>query len=611
MQFYEKFSDILSALNITVSALARETGIHVSMIAKYRTGSRPIQQKSGHVKKLCDGFAKLLPKGVDAGVLPEQVRALTGVGHIKPAKLSASLFTWLNASAVPEFKIQSGRATFKAFGDKLSALMKAASVSNLALSRALHVDRTMISRYCTGARLPSVKGGTIEKICAYFSDRTLSQQQKQDILEMMGMRSHPKAVTREQLRDALSSWLAESQETEEDVSGVQIFLEAIDQFGTFAANTGLVPVEKIAELAGDIDEDISFFGYEGMRSAICRLLYGLVVQEKPGVFLAFSDQSVKWMFDLPEFISVWTSLLAHLLTRGHTIRIVHTVNRENSEMISALASWIPLYMMGNIEPYYVRSGERGLFRVNNYVVEGRSAVTSYCVADTEADAEYRYTVDSALVETATQQFSALLGHCGELMRIYRQQTGMKGFDVHLDAFWRGEGELAALSPTLSLATMPEELLVAILVRAGVSEGTKENVLEVYHAQETRLLRHLAKGKLQEFSVLGSEERLAAGEIALDIPRDILNTPIYYEPREYAEHLENMRKMEKGNPNYRFYALTVSPFHNISVLYRKGGEAIVIKSEQPAAAFAINNPYMGRGFQSFFDVMRNESAETDN
>jgi hypothetical protein len=108
-----------------------------------------------------------------------------------------------------------------------------------------------------------------------------------------------------------------------------------------------------------------------------------------------------------------------------------------------------------------------------------------------------------------------------------------------------------------------------------------------------------QGKLTEYTVIADRARLEVGEVFLDVPAYLAQTPIAYTPDEYAAHFSHIRQIERESNNYRLAALPMSPFANIKVMYKKDALTVVEKMGTPAAAFAFDNPFMCSGFEGFF------------
>ena len=75
----------------------------------------------------------------------------------------------------------------------------------------------------------------------------------------------------------------------------------------------------------------------------------------------------------------WMLGLAAILKKGLHLDMVHDLNRPYAEMMLGLESWIPLYMTGQISPWYLRGRHNGVYG-HLLFCSGASAVEGECIA---------------------------------------------------------------------------------------------------------------------------------------------------------------------------------------------------------------------------------------
>ncbi|GHU37859.1 hypothetical protein FACS1894105_10730 [Clostridia bacterium] len=590
----DKIDAVMEAVGIKNVALANATGYDPSLISKYRKGTRDALRYET-VKSLCAALASLTPEDFDGEDLPDKLREIAGPWPIERGRFSDALFMWFTEETMllrPAIKYDS--SSLKIFGEKLTELMSVAKLTNIQLAKSLSVDASLVARYKSGVRFPSERGAAVPAIAACIVRNIKDEQKKQEIAEIVGGESGD-------LTARVLAWLSEMPESREDTSGIESFLESVDSY-RYRVKQPVLPMITLKPFAGDGKADRSFHGVKGMRQAILRALYYTAQQDKPTTLYLTSTCSMEYLND-KLFVAQWASLMVHCLAKGHTMKIIYNIaDRDIDETMTAIQSFVPLYMIGNIEPYWFKTDEKSVFRVTWFVIENLAAISSVCTLDMDEDALFDYTTDPERVKMLVKQFNGLFKYSGELMRIYRQQTNMEGYDLRLATFWRQDGDAALLIPSPSLATMPEELLVKILNRVKIDGSEREKIMAAFSAHEKWLLRQLVQGRLTEYAVLGDKQRLNSGEVLVDIPSYISQNPIAYTKDEYAEHIAHIRRMERESQNYRFGELPMSPFSNIKVMYKKNALTIVEKIGQPTAAFAFDNTFMCAGFDAFFSEL---------
>ena len=77
--------------------------------------------------------------------------------------------------------------------------------------------------------------------------------------------------------------------------------------------------------------------------------------------ILYSDMPIGEMADNPEFRKKWMAGMAMMLKKGLRLKIIHDVYRPFPEMMLGLEGNIPMYMTGQIEPYYLPAAQGRVF----------------------------------------------------------------------------------------------------------------------------------------------------------------------------------------------------------------------------------------------------------
>ncbi len=75
----------------------------------------------------------------------------------------------------------------------------------------------------------------------------------------------------------------------------------------------------------------------------------------------YSDMPMKEMAKDPEFPKKWMFGMAMMLKKGLHLHQIHNLDRSFDEMMLGLESWIPMYMTGQISPYYFKNAPNDVF----------------------------------------------------------------------------------------------------------------------------------------------------------------------------------------------------------------------------------------------------------
>lgn len=302
-------------------------------------------------------------------------------------------------------------------GQKLDFLMNLTNTRNSALAKALNFSNSHISRIRSGERGLPQKQPFTQPAGAYFA-RNLTEpyQQKAAADTICPGRTWPK--NQADAAALIASWL------EDD------------------SHLSPAPAKRArAEKAGPR----CFFGNAGKREAVEFFLSQLCARDKPPALLLHSDEDMTWLTEDGAFARRWGELLSQYLAKGGHIRIVHSVGRSLGEMLEALEKWAPLYMLGEIEPWYCPRVRDGIYHRTLFIARGHSAIVSHSVGAHTEKALNLLLDNVPAVHALEGEFADYLALCKPLMDVYRPGS-VQGLRYQLDRFQGSPEEL--LSGTL-------------------------------------------------------------------------------------------------------------------------------------------------------------------
>ena len=79
--------------------------------------------------------------------------------------------------------------------------------------------------------------------------------------------------------------------------------------------------------------------------------------------------------------------IAVALRKGLHLDIIHNIDRPFEEMMLGLESWIPIYMTGQVSPYYLKGVQNTVYCHFHYV-SGAAALTGECINGFHEDGHY-------------------------------------------------------------------------------------------------------------------------------------------------------------------------------------------------------------------------------
>lgn len=120
-----------------------------------------------------------------------------------------------------------------------------------------------------------------------------------------------------------------------------------------------------------------------------------------------SDMPMEDMAQDIEFGKKWMFAIAMTLKKGLHLNIIHNLDRPFNEMMLGLESWIPIYMTGQVSPYYLRGFQDSVYCHFNYV-SGAVALTGECINGYHDKGKYFLTSNKSDVAYYKEKATCLL-----------------------------------------------------------------------------------------------------------------------------------------------------------------------------------------------------------
>ena len=593
--FQERINELLETVGLSSADIAREAGCDPSNISRMRSGARIPPKYGRAAKRLIDSAVKCAEKRgrIDA------LRALAGCPvNADPETLRGRIMEWLYGQSGDK-PVKSSQPSdgvrYRSFGEKFSMLMELAGLSNVRAGRLLNLDASYISRFRSGLRRPNRDSRIAGSICEVLLVRIREQDGLSVLAERMKTEIPPDA---EDAADLLRAWLFDFDRADES----PLIEDLIDNIDSFSASPEQPSMSAALFSMGSdaVDGEAVFFGKEGLREAVIRFL-GAVIRESGDELRLYSDEPMDWMVDDPAFRRQWAGLMLACVKRGVKIRIIHNVDRNLSEMVDAIKSWLPLYMSGLVESYYCRKQRDSRFTHTIFLCPGLACIEAGNVAGAEPFNIYRYHTDPALLERYKNAYEKLAEEAKPLVRI---AVGTEEEERE------PEGSLTLLGTALSLETMPEETLFSLLDRCGVGadDPKRAGILGIRSRRRARFDEALSAGAVTECVPLAplTEE----GVFASPVPADLPGLEAAYTPEEYASHIRAVLALAETHGNYRFCPLPEAAFAHTRIVLTDAS-ASVTRLKPPCVTFVITHPAICSTFAAYAERLKQtEPSDAD-
>ena len=584
----ERITALFSLLGCSNTDIAGYAGCSPGNISKLKTGNRAPSPASRSIESLVRGvygyadYENLLP------VLQE----LCGCPEPTQECLTPALVAWLYGTeemvlpartAVPKSKrIQTLRR--QSFGERLDRAVTLLGLSNTQLSSLLNIDVSLISRYRSGIYSPHGNERLAEKLADALVTRARRTQKTAELAALCG--TDPAHLD----TDAVSAWLYDLSPEDDSAAMAQVLLRSLEEF-----SPGKLPA-SLPQALPEVPEEPFYYGTPGLRSAVIRFLADAA--REGGELLLYSDEPMDWMTGDRGYFALWASLMAACVNSGVRIKIIHNVDRVDTEMIDAIRGWFPLYISGRIEPFVFRKTRNARFYHTVFLRSEGACIHGFFPTESGESRWYEYLTDPKRLSLLEREYGSMLSVATPFLKVYPASTGEE-----YRSFCTGRpGTRTFLLSELPVFTLPEELLGQIVTRTKVPEPLADDLLRRY-----RELRRQFQTLLEQEAV---HLLLCPGEGVqgrrLNFSLELTDLSLDYTPEEYADHVAAVMDLVKNEKNFHLTLLPESPFRDIQIAMP--GEAVsVLRCQQPYAAFVFLNPTLTRSVSDYLSLLRGTYA----
>ena len=560
MEFKEFFKNDLDHIGCTLSDLSKASGLSSAVLSRYRSGERVPRRDSEILVQLCDGLTKLESENSSGPVVRERLELYRSILSEDSLLLS----------------------------EHFDALLKSLRVSMKDLSRDLNYDASYLSRIRSGKRSPSDP----EAFAAHVSHVILDRAQPN---ELSAIRDLITADPSEPVEEQLKRWLI--QKEHQQTAEISSFLTKLDDFD-LDQYIRLMNFDDLSSLgpAPAIDDYAAYYGADEMSTSELDFLRTVLASGGQGTLFMCTDMPLHSMDGNMDFVKHWMTLITACLKNGMHVNVIHDVDRPFSEMLLGIEGWIPIYMTGEVSPFYLPEERSTVYR-HCLNVSDHAVLAGECIQN---DYEHGRCTISTLpkdIEYAKTRADAILKLAKPLIKIYRRD----GIAEHQE-LWNAESEapgnrtIMACNPPIF--TLTGDLLAAILEEAGVPEEDRvfiENFRKSELNYVNNMLRH---GTIDMRIPLIPKAEFNAHVPTLFLTQLFRNYSIPYTWKTFQKHIRLTREFAETTPGFSFREDEEMLVRNISIYTRNDRFAAVMKSGSPEISFIITNPKLVKAIRNF-------------
>ncbi len=490
MKFSEKLNEYITLLSCPAKDICSLSGISAASFSRYRNGERVPAAGTKHFTGLCAAISEIAARKKISGISADSVR---------------------DSFAACEDFVTTDREHLRR---NFNTLIAAMNINLTRLSQYMNYDTSALFRIRSGARKPGDPGQFASAVASFVSREMSSAPEISAVAGLIGC--EPGDIGDEAVRySKIRDWLLEQQYDHGKSSSVSQSLNRLDEFD-LNEYIRIIRFDdlKVPSVPFQIPTSKSYYGIKEMMESELDFLRATVLSRSTAPVTMYSDMPMKEMAKDPEFPKKWMFGMAMMLKKGLHLNQIHNLDRSFDEMMLGLESWIPMYMTGQISPYYFRNAQNNIF-LHFLKVSGAAALSGEAISGHHADGRYYLTKSKREIGYYRKRAEEMLDNACPLMEIYRSERENE-FTSFLLADAAKPGCRRGILSTLPLYTISEELLESILSRSWVVPEQKVQIMKYYAAHRDRVLKILENYCIEDGIPAVTPEDLAEYPPALEL-----------------------------------------------------------------------------------------------
>ena len=569
MLFKDKLAEYIELLDCTARDLSEYSGLSPATISRYRSGDRIPEAGSENFPNLVEGIVCIAQK--------------KKIADITISSVTNDFLPLLKNSAVDMKKLP----------NNLNKLLDILPISVSELSRFLNYDASYISRIRNGNRQPANPEEFLSGVTTFVVRRCHENPQRALVADLIGCKS-------DDLKDPdiykalLFEWLTTGSANTKNY--MKNFLEKLDEFNLDEYIRAIHFNElKVPSVPFQLPTSKNYFGLKEMMNSELAFLKATVLSRSLEPVIMYSDMPMGEMAKDPDFPKKWMFGMAMMLKKGLHLNQIHNIDRSFEDMMLGLESWIPMYMTGQISPYYLKGTQDNVFS-HFLKVSGSVALTGEAIKGYHREGKYYLTKNKEEVNYYKKRANRLLSKASPLMEIYREDHS-PAYNSFLQEDAETEGNRYAILSSLSLHTTTTEFITRILNHNQIPQEEQMQIQQYISGQREIADKILFHSRITEEIPVLSKEELEQFPMVLPLSGMFYTKDIIYTWEDYQEHLRLIQEYKKQHSGYDFVENTTPAFRNIQICIHEKKWVMVSKNKTPAIHFLIRHPKMRDAFEN--------------
>lgn len=570
MTFPELLNEYISILNCTASELAEASGLTSASLSRYRNGQR--MPEADTLRKIAAGIAGIAHKNGQTDISCDCVfsRFMDELGVVDTNNTQ--------------------------FSCNFENLVNTLQINLNELAKSMGYDPSYLSRIKKGQRIPADINEFAESLSRFLMRKYSGSEEKDQICKLIGYAPESGTPVHTGFTAAVINYLCSSAVTEKSKDGIGDYLKKLDEFDLNEYIT-IIKFDKLKVPTAPfiLPASKNYYGIEQMKQGELDFFKATALSRSREPLFMNSDMPMADMAEDMEFNKKWMFGIAACLKKGLHMNMIHNVDRPMNEMILGLEAWIPIYMTGQITPYYLKNLNTSIYHHLNYV-SGAAALAGECINGHHDAGKYYLTNSKQEVAYYRTKTNHILSKASPLMDIFTGESKDK-FYSFLSVESEKEGERCNLHSALPLYTISDELFIQILERSHVADCEKQVLTDYLRTIRNYFVKTVQYCLTEDIIPVLSREEYEDSPLTLSLSGAFYEHEIYYTYEEYLEHYNQTLACAEKYQNYTILAQHTRVFKNIQIQMKHNEWVLISKNKSPVIHFVIRHPKMIRAIEN--------------
>ena len=567
MSFKDILNEYLEKINCSSKELSNVSNISESVISRYRSGERTPKENSKQIEKLIDAIYELANNKnikIDKKEIEER----------------------LNKSITKENNFD-----YDSFSKNFNELINILKININDISKFIAFDSSHISRIRYGKARPSDPIAFSKKVCEYIGYKYTDSNSKKKLCTILNCKE-------KDVFEELYKFLTNNSKNSKNY--INDFLNNLDDFNL---NDFIKAIKfdklKVPTIPFYKTKSKHYYGIEEMKKGEIDFFKNTIFSKDKNDIFMCSDMPMEDMAEDINFGKKWMFMIAMSLKKGLHLNIIHNLDRPFNEMMLGLESWIPIYMTGQVSPYYLKEVKNSVYNHLNYV-SSACALEGECIKGFHNKGKYYLTTNNKEISYYKEKSKLLLKKANSLMDIYTIDN-KNSYNIFLNNDYKTHSDRKRYLSSLPFFTMSNSLLKKILKRNKLSNDEIKEIIEYKKNEEMINLELLNDNIITDNIYIEKEEDFINNEIYLSLENLFTDKKIKYNYDEYLEHLEELKKFK--NKNYKVVYMDNKTFKNITVTILEKNFVLISKNANPVVHFVIRHPKLIDAINNFSPIVK--------